>query len=236
MKNTKFKFVANTPVVTSILVISIIATISMRVTGGDTGLLFFKTYHSSLLSPLTWLRFFTHIFGHLNAEHLLNNMGYLLILGPQLEKEYGSKALVMVVMVSAFSQGILQYFFFPSKAALGFSGVDYTLVVLYALLNLRERKISINFPFILIIFFVPEFLKWIKGSDNVGHGYHLVGGVVGGLMWYIITRQTRFSWFRISKDEIDDGKIEERNEKILIAVGMFCIVGLAACFVFRYYS
>lgn len=36
------------------------------------------TCHSSLLSLMTWIRAFTHIFGHADWTHLIGNVSYLL--------------------------------------------------------------------------------------------------------------------------------------------------------------
>ncbi len=72
-------------------------------TGGRSGMLLFMTYHSSLLLPMTWIRMFTHIFGHADWSHLIGNMSYLLLLGPMLEEKYSSRVLFLeVVLVTAF--------------------------------------------------------------------------------------------------------------------------------------
>ena len=46
----------NAPVVLSIVAVSFAATLLNYLTGGRSGLLLFMTYHSSLLSPMTWIR------------------------------------------------------------------------------------------------------------------------------------------------------------------------------------
>lgn len=35
----------------------------------------FMTYHSSLMSPLTYLRLFTHVFGHDGWQHFIKRTG-----------------------------------------------------------------------------------------------------------------------------------------------------------------
>lgn len=69
-----------------IVAVSFAATLLNYLTGGRSGMLLFMTYHSSLLSPMTWIRMFTHIFGHADWSHLIGNMSYLLLLGPMLEE------------------------------------------------------------------------------------------------------------------------------------------------------
>lgn len=106
----------NAPVVLSIVAVSFAATLLNYLTGGRSGLLLFMTYHSSLLSPMTWIRMFTHIFGHADWSHLIGNMSYLLLLGPMLEEKYSSRVLLEVILVTAFVTGLANYILFPATA------------------------------------------------------------------------------------------------------------------------
>ena len=59
-------------------------------TGGASNRALFITYHSSLKAPMTYVRLFTHVLGHVDWEHFIGNMMYILLLGPMLEEKYGS--------------------------------------------------------------------------------------------------------------------------------------------------
>lgn len=74
----KLKITFNAPVVLSIVAVSFLATLMNYITDGRSNHLLFMTYHSALLSPMTWIRSFTHIFGHADWSHLVGNMSYLL--------------------------------------------------------------------------------------------------------------------------------------------------------------
>ena len=87
----KLKITFNAPVTLGIVGISFAATLLNYITGGVIGRLLFMTYRASLLSPLTWVRAFTHIFGHADWTHLVGNMCYVLLLGPMLEEKYSSR-------------------------------------------------------------------------------------------------------------------------------------------------
>ena len=106
-----------------IVAVSFAATLLNYLTGGRSGLLLFMTYHSSLLSPMTWIRMFTHIFGHADWSHLIGNMSYLLLLGPMLEEKYSSRVLLEVILVTAFVTGLANYILFPATALCGASVV-----------------------------------------------------------------------------------------------------------------
>ena len=80
----KFKVTFNSPVVLVFIIICFFATVL------DPGHAVFATYHSSLTNPMTYIRFFTHIFGHANLNHFLGNASFILLLGPMLEEKYGS--------------------------------------------------------------------------------------------------------------------------------------------------
>ena len=89
--------------------VSFVATLLNYVTAGVSGRLLFMTYHSALLSPMTWIRAFTHIFGHADWEHLIGNMSYLLLLGPMLEEKYSSQTLTAVIAVTALGTSLINY-------------------------------------------------------------------------------------------------------------------------------
>ena len=50
---------------------------------GKTTLMFFSEYHSSLLDPLTYVRFIGHIFGHAGWDHFIGNMLLFLVIAPR---------------------------------------------------------------------------------------------------------------------------------------------------------
>ena len=97
----KYKISLNAPVVLFFVFVCSVATLLGTITGGYTTELLFMTYHSSLASPMTYLRFFTHVFGHSGWGHLLSNAPYLLLLGPMLEEKYGHKVIIEVIVVTA---------------------------------------------------------------------------------------------------------------------------------------
>ena len=67
----KFKITFNSPAVLTFVLISLFALILNGLTKEASNKLLFMTYHSSLLSPLTYIRFITHVFGHADWSHFL---------------------------------------------------------------------------------------------------------------------------------------------------------------------
>ena len=75
----------------------------------------FMTYHSLLMSPLTYLRLFTHVFGHDGWQHFIGDMAYILLLGPMLEEKHGPMKIIEVIAVTALVTGLLIMFSFGMR-------------------------------------------------------------------------------------------------------------------------
>ena len=88
-----------------------IATLLGVISNGKITQSVFMTYHTSLTSPMTYVRFVAHIFGHSGWSHFIGNASYLLLLGPMLEEKHGSKELIEVIGITAVITGIVNYIF-----------------------------------------------------------------------------------------------------------------------------
>lgn len=151
-KEKKFRITFNSPVVLSIVAISFIATLLNELTGGVSNMLLFMTYRSSPLSPLTWLRMLTHIFGHSSWTHLIGNMSYLLLLGPMLEEKYSSRTLAAIVAITAVVTSLINCLLFPNVALCGASGVVFAFILLSSFTNFREGEIPLTFILVAVFF------------------------------------------------------------------------------------
>lgn len=182
----------NAPVVLSIVAVSFAATLLNYLTGGRGGMLLFMTYHSSLLLPMTWIRMFTHIFGHADWSHLIGNMSYLLLLGPMLEEKYSSRVLLEVILVTAFVTGLANYILFPATALCGASGVVFAFILLSSFTNFREGEIPVTFILVAVLFIGQQVWDGITIRDNISHMTHIIGGMIGGMIGYGLNCKSRF--------------------------------------------
>ena len=107
----KLKITFNSPVTLCFVFISLAVIILNYVTRGGSNALLFSVWHSSLLSPLTYLRMFTHVLGHSGWDHYIGNMAYILLLGPMLEEKYGSKKILAVILITAFVTGLFNFIY-----------------------------------------------------------------------------------------------------------------------------
>lgn len=187
----KLKITFNAPATLGFVAICFIVTLIGIVTGGTVTRLLFMTYHSPLSDPLTYIRFFTHIFGHGGWEHFIGNAGYLLLLGPMLEEKYGERQLIWVMAITAFATAIINYIFFPNVAICGASGVVFAFIVLASFTGFKSGEIPLTFILVAIIYIGQQIVSGLTESDNISNMAHIVGGIVGTVIGYMLNYKGR---------------------------------------------
>ena len=90
----------NAPVVLTFSLLALGALLLGFATDGDSTWMLFSVYRSPLTQPLTYLRFFTHVLGHANYAHFINNIMLLLVIGPPMEEKYGSRRLLACIVLT----------------------------------------------------------------------------------------------------------------------------------------
>lgn len=187
----KFKITFNAPVVLTFVVICFIATILGIITQGRSTQAVFMTYHSSLKNPMTYIRFITHVFGHLGWGHFIGNASYLLLLGPMLEEKYGSDRIIIVIAITALATSLINYIFFGNVALCGASGVVFAFIVLASFTGFKAGEIPLTFILVVIIFMGQQVYEGIKIQDNISNMAHIVGGIVGACVGYGLNKDVR---------------------------------------------
>lgn len=187
----KFKITFNAPITLGFVGICFIVTMIGIITSGGSTRLLFMTYHSSLANPLTYLRFFTHVFGHAGWSHFIGNASYLLLLGPMLEEKHGSKELLEVIVITAFVPALINYIFFPHIGLLGASGVVFAFILLASFTGFEEGEIPLTFILVTVIFIGQQVYEGIAYKDNISHMGHIVGGMLGAVSGYGLNRKSR---------------------------------------------
>lgn len=189
--NKKLKISFNSPVVLGFVAVSFLAMVINYLTGGKSNELLFMTYHSPLQSPLTYLRFFTHVLGHAGWEHFIGNMTYLLLLGPLLEEKYSSLKILEIIAVTGLVTGIFHYIFFWKVALCGASGVVFAFILLSSLTSFKEGEIPITFILVTVIFLGQQVYEGIFVQDNVSNMAHILGGIVGAVYGFVFTKRKK---------------------------------------------
>ena len=187
----KLKISYNAPVILSFVIMCLAVMLIGMLTGGKSTRLLFMTYHSSLANPLTYLRFFTHVFGHSSWSHFIGNAAYLLLLGPMLEEKYGSKMLMEIIVLTALVTGVVNYIFFWNVGLCGASGVVFAFIVLASFTGFRDGEIPLTFILIAVIYIGQQVYEGIVVSDNVSNMAHIVGGLVGAAIGYLLNKKPK---------------------------------------------
>ncbi len=176
----------NSPIILGLVLLSLVVLLLDVITSGTTTSYFFSVYRSSLLDPLTYVRFFGHIVGHGDLNHLTNNMIFLLVIGPALEEKYGSRNILMCILLTALLSGILQWIFFPGTAMLGASGIVFMLIILSSFSGMENGKIPLTLILVAIIYLGQEVYAAIFVKDNVSQFAHIIGGLAGTGLGFLL--------------------------------------------------
>ena len=188
MKKTR-QLTFNSPVVLTFVIICFCAMVANYLTVGLSNQLLFVTYHSSLASPMTYVRFFTHVFGHSGWSHFIGNMMYLLLLGPMLEEKYGSRAIIEVILITGLVTGLVNWFLFPGIALCGASGIVFAFIMMTSFTSFKEGEIPLTVILVAIIFIGQQVYEGLFVADNISNMAHIVGGIVGAVAGYVLNKK-----------------------------------------------
>ncbi len=186
----KFKIVFNSPVIIYFTIICFVATLLGQLTGTWTDVMFFSVYNSSMSDPLTYIRFIGHIFGHSGFDHFLGNIMMILITGPLLEEKYGSVNLGVIIFVTAIITGVVQFAFFDTRL-LGASGVVFAFILLSSITRIKDDGLPLTFIMVAVLYIGEEIYSGIFVSDNISQVTHIVGGIVGASLGFIMNNKPK---------------------------------------------
>jgi GlpG protein len=187
----KLKIVVNAPVVISFVLLMFIATLAGILTNGSATNMLLSTYRSSLLSPMTYIRLFTHVLGHTGWSHFLGNATYILLLGPMLEEKYGSDKVLEVILTTALVTALLNFFLFPGVALCGASGVVFAFILLTSFTSFNEGEIPLTVILVAVIFIGQQVYEGLFLQDSVSNLSHIAGGIIGAVIGYQLNKRTK---------------------------------------------
>jgi len=188
----KLKISYNAPATLSFVLICFVVTLVGIITNDTSTGFLFSVYRGSLTNPLTYLRLFTHIFGHSGFEHFINNAMFILMLGPMLEEKYSSKTIVKMFVITALVTGVVHCLFFDNSALCGASGIVFACIVLSSFTVFKDGEIPLSFILVVILFVGKEIYNGITIQDNISNLTHIIGGVVGSFFGYFQNKKKSF--------------------------------------------
>lgn len=142
-------------------------------------------------SALDYFRLFLHVLGHSDWNHLLGNFAYILLLGPLMEERYGSKMVLLMLLVTAFVTGVINVCLIPHPL-LGASGIVFMLIILASITTLDKNVIPLSFIFVVAIYLGRELINAPK-SENISTVAHIAGGLCGSMFGFLVAPKSRRS-------------------------------------------
>lgn len=133
-------------------------------------------------SWLSWFRLVSHVLGHRDMTHLISNFSMILLIGPILEEKYGSRPLLLMILITALATGILNTLFF-NTGLMGASGVVFMMILLGSFANHAPGEIPLTFLLVLLLYLTGEVAASFH-HDGISHFAHLFGGLIGTVLGF----------------------------------------------------
>ena len=188
MMNYLKKIKYNSPVILSFTFLSFLVLILGYLTAGISTNLLFCVYKSSPLDPLFYIRLFTHVLGHADWQHFLNNFMLILLVGPMLEEKYGTKKLLGMIVFTAFITGLMNIIFF-NTALLGASGIAFMMILLSSFVNIKQGGIPLTLILVAAAYIGNEIISGLISQDNISQLTHIIGGICGCGLGFIMNKK-----------------------------------------------
>ena len=129
-----------------------------------------------------WICLVSHIAGHANWSHLINNFSLILLIGPMLEENYGSFSLFIMIVITALVTGVLNVLLFKTFL-MGASGVVFMMILLSSFTNFTKGEIPLTFILVLVLYLGSQLVNSL-GTDNISYFAHIAGGFCGSLFGF----------------------------------------------------
>ena len=190
-KVKKFFIQYNSPAVLTFSVLSLLALILGMATDHETTRRFFSVYTSSFTDPFAYIRIFGHVLGHYDFEHFMNNFLIILLIGPMLEEKHGAKNMLYMFILTALITGIVQIIFFDTML-LGASGIVFMLMILAGFVSMERGRIPLTLILVIVIFLGREFFWGVTVEDTISRVTHIIGGIIGVILGFILHKNSLF--------------------------------------------
>lgn len=191
MKKHSITILYNSPVILTFALLSLAALALGRLTDGWTTQNLFCVFRSPLTDLLTYPRFFLHVLGHGDFSAYCANIVIMLAVGPTVEERFGSRRLLLAILVTALVTGLVLWFFFPTTALMGASGVVFMLIVLASFAGVHGGTIPLTLILVLVLYLGGEIVQAVTGTAGLQQLTHIAGGVVGVVFGFLSSRGGR---------------------------------------------
>lgn len=173
-----------TSIVGAICVVIYVFSLFLKLTGASSEAIYivlggnYKTFTYGLSQ---FYRFITNGFVHGGFMHLFFNLFSLMVLGPLIEKKYGSLKYSIILFGSIICGSLCEGCLSSNSLCLGLSGGLYGLMVVYILSIFEFNKGRLS-PSIIYLIFINLLINFMP---NVAWQTHLGGAIFGVVSYYM---------------------------------------------------
>ena len=128
--------------------------------------------------------------GHASIPHLIGNISIVLLVGPFIEKRWGTKRLAIMAGITALVTALIHILFWD-HSLIGASGIVFMMIVLSSLVELKGKEIPLTFILIVLLFIGQE-IRGSFGEDQVSQFAHITGGVLGTIFGFSYRSSGRY--------------------------------------------
>ncbi len=121
--------------------------------------------------------------GHASLPHLIGNISIILLIGPFVERRWGTKRVLLMVSITGLVTALVHIIFWDHRL-IGASGIVFMLIVISSLVDMRSKEIPLTFILIVFLFIGQELTK-IFDEDQVSQFAHISGGVLGAIFGFM---------------------------------------------------
>lgn len=177
----------NAPAILTYTALASVVLILGFISGGSITNRFFVLSPAFSLQPIHVLRMFSYVLGHADFNHFFGNFSMILLIGPLIEEKYGSKKLVVMMLLTAFISAVIHVIFF-NTAILGASGIVFMLILLTSFTNTKSGQLPLTFILVALIYIGREIFLGMTVVDNVSRFGHILGGIIGACSGYLMSK------------------------------------------------
>ena len=128
--------------------------------------------------------------GHASVAHLIGNVSIILLIGPFIEKRWGTKRLAIMVSITGMVTALVHIIFWDHRL-IGASGIVFMMIVLSSLVDLKSKEIPLTFILIVFLFIGQELMRSF-GEDQVSQFAHISGGALGAIFGFMYRSAGRY--------------------------------------------
>ncbi len=178
----------NSPVILTYALVCATVMLLVHFLGEGVQNLFILKSNFSFTSIINWLSLLTYTIGHSSWNHLLGNMMLILLVGPMLEEKYGSKVLLLMMVLTALITAVSNIVLFNNNV-LGASGIAFMMILLSSFSSFKKGSIPLTFVLVFILYIGTELMNAMS-LDQVSQFGHIAGGICGALFGFVLNKET----------------------------------------------